>query len=85
MPEDRYTEVQEVFDSRNHVTQHDRKGGEFLHVEKIYFDPPKSLEDDDALMTFQFRGLSKLRAVKISADKRDKLLKELKAYCSCHT
>lgn len=85
MPEDKYTEVQEVFDSRNHVREHDRRGGEFLHVEKIYFDPSKSSEGDDALMTFQFRGLSKLRAVKISADKRDKLSERIEAYRSYHT
>ena len=81
MPEDKYTGVQEVFDSRNHAMEHDQGGGEFLHVEKIYLDPSEGSEGD-ALMIFQFRGLSKLRAVKISADKRDKLSESLEVYCS---
>ena len=79
MLENKNTDVQEVFKSRTHVAEHDQRGGEFIHVEKIYLDPPSS-PGDDALMIFNFRGCSELRAIKISANNRKELLESLETY-----
>ncbi len=81
MTEDLLKDVKGDFENIEEVEKHDERGSDFLFVKDVRFRKSKDPEGN-TLVIFEFQGLTKLRAVKISAENLKRLEKQIQIYRS---